>query len=127
MFAQVQATPPSLARLATTPVLATEMPPGFTRTKIVRLGPNKKIATLGGVRIDFANAHTTVSESYALMKTHAAAARFAKTEAKINGGSLFRVRAMAVGSFAVAVAARTAGEASNLLRLALTHLRRVGG
>lgn len=126
MFAHVQATPPSLDRLATFPVLVSEMPAGFTRTKVVRLAPNGKLATLGGVRIDFVSAHATVSESYALMKTNAAAIRFAQAESKINGGSLFRVQAVAVGRFAVAVTGRTLAEAKMVLRLAVAHFRRVG-
>ena len=126
MFAQVQALPPSLERLATTPVLASEMPPGFSRTKIFRLAPNQKLSTLGAVRIDFINAHTTESESFALMKTSAAAARFAQTEMKIDGGSLFRVRAVAIGRFVVGATGRTATEASNVLHLAVAHFRRAG-
>lgn len=121
------ALPPSLERLATTPVLAAEMPSGFSRAKIVRLAPNRKLVTLGGVRIDFINPHVTESESYALMKTNAAAARFAQTEMKIDGGSLFRVRAVAIGRFVVGATGRTAAEARNVLRLAVAHFRRAEG
>jgi hypothetical protein len=53
-------------------------------------------STLGGARIDFINAHATESESYALMKTNAAAALFAQTGMKIDGGTVFRVRAVAI-------------------------------
>jgi len=127
MFAQAPALPPSLGKLGATPVLASEMPPGFSRAKIVRLAPNQKLSTLGGVRIDFINAHVTESASYALMRTNAAAALFAKTEMKIDGGSLFRVRAVAIGRFVVGATGRTATEASNLLRLAVAHFRRVEG
>lgn len=126
MFTQAQALPPSLAKLAATPVLASEMPPGFSRAKIVRLAPNLKLGTLGGVRIDFINGGTTESASYALMKTNAAAALFAQTEMKIDGGSLFRVRAVAIGQFVVGATGRTAAEASHLLRLAVTHFSRSG-
>jgi hypothetical protein len=126
MFVQAHPLPPSLERLATTPVLASELPPGFTGVKIVRLAPNAKLSTLGGVRIDFTSAHVTESESFALMKTKAAAALFAQTEMKIDGGSLFRVRAVAVGRFVVGATGRTAAEASGLLRLALAHFRRSG-
>ena len=126
MFAHVQATPPSLDKLATVPVLVSEMPAGFTRTKIVRLAPNAKLATLGGVRIDFVTAHATVSESYALTRTNAAAIRFAQAESRIDGGGLFRVRAVAVGRFAVAVTGRTIAEAKTVLRLAVAHFRRIG-
>ena len=124
MFAQPQALPASLQKLAATPVLASEMPPGFTHTKIFRLAPNQKLSTLGGVRIDFISAHLTESESFALMKTNAAAALFAQTEMKIDGGSLFRVRAVAIGRFVVGATGRTAAEASELLRLAVAHFRR---
>lgn len=63
MLAQAQALPPSLQRLAATPVLASEMPAGFSRVKVVRLAPNQRLSTLGGVRIDFSNAHATESAS----------------------------------------------------------------
>ena len=116
-----------LERLATTSVLAAEMPPGYTHIKIVRLPRNQRIATVGGVRIDFSNAHTTVSESFALMKTNAAARLFAQTEEKIDGGNLFHVRAVAVGRFVVGATGRTVPEASRLLRLAVTYYRRVHG
>ena len=124
MFAQAQALPPSLARLATTPAFASEMPPGFNRSKIFRLAPNQQLNTLGGVRIDFINSHTTESESFALMKTNAAAALFAQTEMKIDGGSLFRVKAVAIGRFVIGATGRTATEAGNVLRLAVAHFRR---
>ncbi|HEX6789507.1 MAG TPA: hypothetical protein VF091_09720 [Gaiellaceae bacterium] len=127
MFAQAHALPASLAKLAATPVLSSELPPGFNDAKIFRLAPNQKLSTLGGVRIDFINAHTTESESYALMKTSAAAALFAQTEMKIDGGSLFRVRAVAIGRFVVGATGRTAAEASNMLRLAVAHFHRVEG
>ena len=124
MFAQAHVLPPPLEKLATTPVLASELPPGFRLAKIVKLAPNQQIATLGGVRIDLTSGHTTESEGFALMKTDAAATRLAQKEAKISGGSLFHVRAVAVGRFAIAVTAVTASDASNLLRLAVAHLRR---
>jgi len=127
MFTQAPALPPSLERIAATPVLASEMPPGFSRTKVVRLAANLRLSTLGGVRIDFISAHVTESESFALMRTNAAAALFARTEMKIDGGSLFRVRAVAIGRFVVGATGRTAAEASNILRLAVAHFRRAGG
>jgi hypothetical protein len=126
MLAQAQVLPPPLHKLAATPVLASEMPPGFTRTKIVLLAPNARLHTLGAVRIDFFTSHANISASYALTKTNAAAVRLAHTEASISGGSLFHVRALAVGRFAIAVTGRTVAEASNLLRLAVAHLRRSG-
>ena len=126
MFTQAQTIPPSLQKLAATPILASEMPPRFSRAKIVRLAPNRKLSTLGGVRIDLINAHATESESYALMKSNAAAALFAQTEMKIDGGTLFRVRAVAIGRFVIGATGRTAAEAKSLLRLAVAHFRRVG-
>lgn len=127
MFAQAQALPPPLERLATTTVLASELPVGFSHAKLVRLAPNQKLGTLGGVRIDFTSPHITESESYALMKTNAAAALLAQTEMKIDGGSLFRVRAVAIGRFVLGATGRTAAEANALLRLAVAHFRRVEG
>lgn len=126
MFAQGHTPPASLERLSNAPVLASEMPPGFSRVKVVRLAANPSLSTLGGVRIDFINAHTTESESYGLMKTNAAAALFAQTEMKIDGGTLFHVRAVAIGRFVIGATGRTAAEASSLLRLAVAHFRRVG-
>src|SRR3954468_1500 len=50
----------------------TDKPP-----KTHRLGwiQPRRIHTLGGVRIDFGNSHASESESYALLRTHAAAVR----------------------------------------------------
>jgi hypothetical protein len=127
MFAQTPPTPPALQKLQTTPVLASEIPPGFSRAKIFRLAANQKLSTLGGVRIDFISAHVTESESYALTRSNAAAARLAQTEMKIDGGSLFRVRAVVVGRFVVGATGRTAAEAGAVLRLALAHFRRAEG
>ena len=124
MLAQVPNLPPPLQRIAATPIPASEMPAGFTRVKVVRLAANPRLHTLGAVRLDFSNAHTTDSASYALARTNAAAARVVQTEAKVNGGSLFQVRAVAIGRFAVAVAATTAAQARALLRLAVAHLHR---
>jgi hypothetical protein len=115
---------PLLHKLAATPVLRSEMPAGFTGTKVVTLAPDARFQTLGGVRLDFSNARTTESAGYALMRSNAAATRFAKTAARVNGGSLFQVRAVAVGRFAVAVTAATSAGASALLRLAVAHLKR---
>jgi hypothetical protein len=61
------------------------------------------------------------------MKTNAAAGLFAQTEAKIDGGSLFHVRAVAIGRFVVGATGRTVSEARNLLRLAVVHFRRAEG
>jgi len=115
---------PLLQRLAATPVLSSEIPAGFTHAKVLTLAPNSRIHTLGAVRIDFSNKRTTESASYALMKTNGAAAQFAKSLSHVNGGSLFYVRTVAVGRFAVAVTAVTRRGADALLQLAVAHLQR---
>jgi hypothetical protein len=127
MFAQTPPTPPALVKLAATPVLASEMPPGFTRVKIVRLPPVARVHLLGGVRLDFSNAHTTVGASFALLTTPAAALALVNRAAKVNGGALFSVKAIAVGRWAIAVTALNRSRASALLRLALAHFRRAEG
>lgn len=124
MLAQTPTLPPALKRIATTPVLASEKPPGFPHVKITRFAPNRHIHTLGTVRIDFSNSHTSESASYALMRTHAAALRLAHTEATVKTGGLFHVRAVAVGRFAVGVTATTKAKAKTFLALAIAHLRR---
>ena len=124
MLARVPTVPPPLERIAATPVLASEMPAGFTRVKVLRLAPNRRYHTLGGVRIDFSNSRVSESASYALLRTNSAAAHLARVEGNFSTAGLFRVRAVAVGRFAVAVTAKTAAEAGSLWRLALMHLRR---
>ena len=84
MLAQVPKLPAPLQRIATTPVLASERPAGFPHLEITRLGPNKQAHTLGIVRIDFSNRHASESAGYALLRTHAAAVRFAHTAATIR-------------------------------------------
>jgi hypothetical protein len=124
MLAQAPKLPPALQRIATTPVLASERPAGFPHLKITRLGPNKRAHTLGIVRIDFSNRHTSESAGYALLRTHAAAIRFAHKARTIETGGLFYTRAVAIRRFAVAVTATTAAKAKALLSLALAHFRR---
>jgi hypothetical protein len=124
MLAQAPKLPPALQRIATTPVLASERPAGFPHLKITRLGPNHHAHTLGIVRIDFSNRHTSESAGYALMRTHAAALRFAHQAQIIKTGGLFYTRAVAIRRFAVAVTATTAANAKALLALALAHLLR---
>ena len=124
MLAHTPQLPPSLERIATTSVIASERPTGFPNVKITRLGPNKRAHTLGIVRIDFSNKHTSESAGFALMKTHAAAARFAHQAATVDTGGVFHTKAVAVRRFAVAVTATTAAKAKTLLALALAHLRR---
>jgi len=124
MLAQTPKLPPALQRIATTPVLASERPAGFLHVKVTRLAAERRIHTLGGVRIDFSNSRTSESASYALMRTHAAALRLAHREATIKTGGLFHTRAVAVGRFTVGVTATTKAKAKTLLALALSHLRR---
>lgn len=123
MLAQAPNLPPALERVATTPVLASERPPGFPHVKIVRLAANRHVHTLGTVRFDFSNSHGSESASYAYLRTHAAAVRLARTEANLKTGSL-HTRAVAVGRFAVAVISTTKAKATAFLTLALAHLRR---
>jgi hypothetical protein len=124
MLAQTPNLPPALQRIATAPVLASEKPAGYPHVKISRLAPNRHIHTLGGVRIDFSNSHASESASYALLRTHTAALRLARRETTITTAGLFHIRAVAVGPFAVAVAAATKAQAKTFLALALSHLRR---
>jgi hypothetical protein len=124
MLAQAPKLPPALERIATTPVLASEKPAGYPHVKITRLAADRRIHTLGGVRIDFSNSHASESESYALLRTPAAALRLAHTEGTVRTGGLFHTRAVAVGRFAVGVTARTKAKAKTFLTLALAHLRR---
>jgi hypothetical protein len=124
MLAQAPKLPAALERIATTPVLASERPAGFPHLKITRLGPNKQAHTLGIVRFDFSNSHTSESAGYALLRTHTAAVGFAHKAATLKTGGLFFTRAVAVRRFAVAVTATTAAKAKALLALTLAHLRR---
>jgi hypothetical protein len=123
MFAQTPKLPIPLQRIATTPVLASERPVGFVHFKINRLAADARIQTLGGIRIDFSNSHTTESESFALLRTHAAARGLARRVSTFRTGVFF-TRAVAVGRFAVVVAATTKAQATTFLALALSHLRR---
>src|SRR5215469_15983676 len=119
MLAQAPTLPPALQRLATTTVLASESPAGFPHVKITRLAANRHVHTLGAVRIDFSNSHASESESYALLKTRAAARRLARRETSVPTGGLFGVAATASGRFAIAVTATTKSKAKALLALAL--------
>ena len=124
MLAQAPKLPPALQRIATTPVLASERPVGFRLVKITRLAADRRIESLGLVRFDFGNSHMTESESYALLRTHAAARRLVRIASAVRTGGLFFTRAVAVGRFAVAVTAATRAKATSFLALALSHLRR---
>jgi len=124
MLVQTPQLPPALERIATTPVLASETPPGFHLAKVTRLAADARIHTLGGVRIDFSNSHGSESESFALMRTHAAAARFAQTEASYTRPGLFYTQAVAVGSSVIGVTATGKAQAKAFLALALAHFRR---
>jgi hypothetical protein len=127
MLAHAPKLPSALERIATTPVLASERPAGFPHMKITRLGPNRRARTLGIVRIDFTNRHTSEGAGYALLRTHAAAVRLARKAATVKTGGLFAAKAVAIRRFTVAVTATTAAKARILLALALKHLRRSEG
>jgi hypothetical protein len=118
------ALPPPLARLSSTPVLRSEMPAGFTRATISELPADARYHTLGSVRIDFKNAHTSESASYALFKSSGQAAAFARVEAKVATGGLFRVAVARVGAIVVGAIGTTRAQAQALLDLALAHLGR---
>jgi hypothetical protein len=124
MLAQAPNLPPALKRIATTPFLASESPAGFPHVRITRLAADRRIHTLGGVRVDFSDSHASESASYALLGTHASAVALARRESAVRTGGLFYVRAVAVGRFAVGVTATTKANAKNFLALALSHLRR---
>jgi len=94
MLAQTPMSPPTLQRIATTPVLASERPAGFPHVKVTRLAADRRIHTLGVVRIDFSNGRDSESASFALMRTNAAARRLAHTEATVRTGGLFHTQAV---------------------------------
>jgi hypothetical protein len=121
------AVPPALQKLVTTPVLASEKPAGFNHVKITRLPADRRLHTLGAVRLDFSNSHLSESASYALMRTHAAAVGLARKEAAVKTGGLYQTRAVAIRRFAVAVIAKSGAKAETLLALAVAHLRRSEG
>ena len=123
MLAQTPNLPPALQRLATTPIVASERPAGYPHVKVTRLAADRRIHTLGGVRIDFSNRHASESASYALLGTHALAVGLARRESRVRTGGLFYVRAVAVGRFAIGVTATTKANAKAFLALALSHLR----
>ena len=116
--------PPPLQKLADTPVLRSEIPPGFHHATVVRLAPDRRIHTLGAVRVDFTNARASESASYALFVTRTRASAFARRERAVKTGSLFRVQVAVVGRIVVGVTAKTRAQANALLILAIRHLRR---
>jgi hypothetical protein len=100
------------------------MPTGFTRATIVKLPAEPRIHTLGGVRIDFRNAHALESASYALFKDTAQTDAFVRLEQHQRTGGVFHIAAARVGRIAVGVTAFTSAQAKALLQLAIAHLRR---
>ena len=118
------ALPPLLAKLSNTPVLRSEMPPGFTQASVSKLPADPRYHTLGAVRIDFRNAHTSESASYSLFKSSAQAAVFSRVEESIKTGGLFQIAAAPVGRIVVGVVGQTRAQAKALLLLAVDHLRR---
>lgn len=127
MLAQVPTLPPALQRVASTPVLASERPAGFSRVKIIRRGANRRAHTLGAVSIQFSNGTSAEQTNDALLRTHAAAVRFAHLEARDPIVGPFHVRAVAIRRFAVVVMAYSATGAKTLLAQALAHVRRSEG
>ena len=120
----VVALPPLLAKLSNTPVLRSELPSGFTRATVSDLPADARYHTLGAVRIDFRNAHTSESASYALFKSSTQADAFARVEENVKTGGLFRIAVAPVGRIVVGVTASTRAQANALLQLAVAHLRR---
>jgi hypothetical protein len=118
------ALPPVLAKLSNTPVLRSEMPQGFTRATVSKLPADPRYHTLGAVRIDFRDVHTSESASYALFRTAAQAAAFAHVEENVKTGGLFQIAVAPVGRIVVGVTGPTRAQARVLLQLALAHLRR---
>jgi len=127
MVVQASTVPPALQKLATTAVLASERPAGFPHVKIIRLPADLRLHTLGAVRLDFSNSHSSESASYALLRTHAAAVTLARKEEAVNTGGLYQTQAVAIRGFAVAVIAKPGATAKALLTLAVAHLRRSEG
>jgi hypothetical protein len=118
------ALPPPLAKLSDTAFLQSEMPSGFRLGTILKLPADPRYHTLGAVRFDFKNAHTSESVGYALFKTSAQAAAFSRVETRLKTGGLFRIAAVAVGRIVVGVTGQTRDQANTLLQLAVAHLRR---
>jgi hypothetical protein len=127
MLAQAPKLPPALRRIATTPVLASERPAGFRHVKIIRSGPSRRAHTLGSVSFQFSNGASAEQTNDALLRTHAAAARLARLEAREPIIGPFHVRSLAIRRFAVVVMAYRASGARTLLALAVAHLRRSEG
>ena len=100
------------------------MPEGFHRAKVVRLAPDRRYHSLGAIRIDFANAQTFESASYALFNSAAKASALAKKERAVNSGGFFHVQVKVIGRLVVAATAKTATTTMTLLGLAIQHLRR---
>jgi hypothetical protein len=127
MLARAPSLPPALQRIATTPVLASERPHGFRHVKVIRSGPDRRAHTLGSVSIQFSNGTSAEQANDALLRTHAAAARLARLEAREPTIGPFHVRSVAIRRFAVVVMAYTTRGAKILLALAVKHLRRSEG
>ena len=116
--------PPPLEKLYNTPVLRSEMPAGFHHAKVARLAPDQRYHSLGAIRIDFTNARSFESASYALFNSTAKASALARKERAVNSGGFFHVRVKVIGHLVVAATAKTAAKTTTLLDLAIRHLRR---
>jgi hypothetical protein len=114
--------PPPLEKLLNLPVLRSELPAGFDHSKASALTP--RYHTVGAVKIEFTNRTTTESVSFALFKTHAQAAAFARTERSIKTGGLFRIGVDLVGRVVIGAGAATRAQANALLAFGLDRLRR---
>ncbi|HEY5693520.1 MAG TPA: hypothetical protein VIR14_03350 [Gaiellaceae bacterium] len=93
--------------------------------KIVRRGPDRRAHTLGSVTVKFSRTSAEQTND-ALLKTHAAAVRLARLEAR-DSSSAVPSSSVAIRRFAVVVMAYTARGAKTLLALAVAHLRRSEG
>lgn len=114
--------PPPLEKLLNLPVLRSEMPVGFKHSKASALTP--RFHTVGAVKIEFTNRSTTESVSFALFKTQAQAATFARTERGINTGGLFQIEVRVVGRVVIGAGAATRAQARALITFGVDRLRR---
>jgi hypothetical protein len=114
--------PPPLENLLHLPVLRSEMPAGFDHSKASALAP--RYHTIGAVKIEFTNRTTTESVSFALFKTQAQAATFARTERSIKTGGLFQIEVDVVGRVVIGAGAATRAQAHALITFGLDRLRR---
>jgi hypothetical protein len=116
--------PPPLEKVLNTPVLRSELPLGFKQSSVSALAPNPRYHTMGGVSIVFTNRTTTESVSFALLKTHAQALTFGRTERSIKTHGLFQIQVEVVGRVVIGAGAATRAQARALIAFGLGRLRR---